>query len=105
MAHPNEAAQATVIRSSMEAYSMFDLCYFSVICLHRITVIFGSWLALLVHPAALAGHLWLLPRGLWGFISCQSPAGLLLQWTEVVCVPLKVDTFQIVLHFNATYGG
>lgn len=27
------------------------------------------------------------------------------QRLELVCVPLKVDTFQIVLHFKATYAG
>lgn len=46
-------------------------------------------------------------RGLGDFIPCRSGSCRTLvacQRTEVVCVPLKVDTFQIVLHFKATYA-
>lgn len=42
------------------------------------------------------------PSGLYT-LQVSSRTLVACQRTEVVCVPLKVDTFQIVLHFKATY--
>lgn len=43
------------------------------------------------------------PSGLYTLqVSSRTPVAC--QRTEVVCVPLKMDTFQIVLHFKETYA-
>ena len=68
-----------------------------------------SELSVPLRPGASAratGHVWVFLKRPSGLYTLQVSSRTLVacQRTEVVCVPLKVDTFQIVLHFKATYA-
>lgn len=109
MAQPNEVTQGSVIHSSMSRRRGLrseecDLCHCVISACHYGSRGFLHRLVIFSRPSVLSrqqARVWLFLRGLRGLYRVQPGPPVACQRTEVVCVPLKVDTFQIVLHFKA----